>query len=54
MFIRILGQTSGAALKLGYVLAMLWLYASRPLLLAASLCLLSVLGLLAVSAQTRR
>ena len=54
MFAKLLVQLSGVLLKVGYVAGVLWLYASRPLVLAVSLVMLSLFALLAVSAQTRR
>ncbi len=54
MFIKLLLQASSAFVKLGYVVAMLWLYASRPSLIAIGLLIVSLLAALAVTAQTRR
>lgn len=53
IFMRLVAHMSGVMAKLGYVIAMLWLYATRPAVLAASLMLLSLFTLLAVTSRTR-
>lgn len=54
MFAKIALQMSSAFLKIGYILAMLWLYVSKPLLIAVGLVIVSVLAVFAVTAKTRR
>jgi hypothetical protein len=54
MFSKLLLQTSSAVAKLGYVFAMLWLYASKPSLIGVGLLIVTLLAALAVTAQTRR
>lgn len=54
MYLKMLGQLTGALVKASYLLGMLWLYASRPSVLVMSLVGLSIGALLVAGLRTGR
>ncbi len=54
MFIKMLLQMSSVFLKIGYVIAMIWLYASKPALIGVGVVIVMLLSALAVGAKIRR
>jgi hypothetical protein len=54
MLAKFLPQLWAPLLKLGYFVGVLWLYVSRPLLLAASVSIVILLALLLLTVRSRR